>query len=80
MIEWTLKDLAFWAVGGGMVLVALFSWISRWSNGNAERRSMRRRMVCRTCLNVFEDGGAARVVECPHCGGLVERGRSRTLG
>lgn len=80
MIEFTLAQLAAWAIGASLVLIALFAWISRWSNRNAERRSLRARVTCRTCLHVFEDHGSHRVVRCTHCGSDTERGRSRSLG
>ena len=80
MIELTLTELAAWAIGAAMVLVAFFSWISRWSNRNAERRSLRRRVSCRLCLMVVEDEGRGRIFQCPHCGANNERGRNRSLG
>jgi predicted RNA-binding Zn-ribbon protein involved in translation (DUF1610 family) len=80
MIELTLTELAAWAIGAAMVLVALFSWISRWSSRNAERRSLRRRVTCRLCQLVVEDESRGRIFECPHCGAANERGRSRSLG
>ena len=80
MIEFTLTELAAWAIGAAMVLVAFFSWISRWSNRNAERRSLRRRVSCRLCLMVVEDEGRGRIFQCPHCGANNERGRNRSLG
>lgn len=80
MIQFTLTQLAAWAIGVSMVLVALFTWISRWSNRNAERRSLRGRVTCRTCLHVFEDHGTHRIVRCQHCGADTERGRPRRLG
>ena len=80
MIELTLTELAAWAIGAAMVLVAFFSWISRWSNRNAERRSLRRRVSCRLCLMVVEDEGRGRIFQCPHCGASNERGRNRSLG
>ena len=80
MIELTLTELAAWAIGAAMVLVAFFSWISRWSSRNAERRSLRRRVSCRLCLMVVEDEGRGRIFQCPHCGADNERGRNRSLG
>lgn len=80
MIELTLTELAAWAIGIAMVVVIFFEWISRWSNRNAERRSLRRRVSCRLCLLVVEDEGRGRVFHCPHCGADNERGRNRTLG
>jgi hypothetical protein len=80
MIELTLTELAAWAIGAAMVLVAFFSWISRWSNRNAERRSLRRRVSCRFCLMVVEDEGRGRIFQCQHCGADNERGRNRSLG
>jgi hypothetical protein len=80
MIELTLTELAAWSIGAAMVIVALFAWISRWSNRNAERRSLRRRVSCRLCLLVVEDEGSSRIFQCPHCGAANERGRNRSLG
>jgi predicted RNA-binding Zn-ribbon protein involved in translation (DUF1610 family) len=80
MIELTLTELAAWSIGVSMVVVALFAWVSRWSNRNAERRSLRRRVSCRLCLHVVEDDGRGRIFHCPHCGAANERGRNRSLG
>jgi hypothetical protein len=80
MIELTLTELAAWAIGVAMVIVAFFSWISRWSNRNAERRSLRRRVTCRLCQLVVEDEGRGRIFQCSHCGAANERGRNRSLG
>lgn len=80
MIELTLTELAAWSIGVSMVVVAFFAWISRWSNGNAERRSLRRRVTCRRCLLVVEDESSDRIFQCPHCGSANERGRNRSLG
>lgn len=80
MIELTLTELAAWSIGVSMVVVIFFEWISRWSNANAERRSLRRRVSCRLCLQVHEDDGRGRIFHCPHCGADNERGRNRTLG
>ena len=80
MIELTLTELATWSISVAMVLVIFFEWISRWSNGNAERRSLRRRVQCRLCLQVHEDEGRERVFRCPHCGAENEKGRNRSLG
>jgi len=80
MIELTLTELAAWSIGVSMVLVVFFTWISRWSARNAERRSLRRRVTCRLCLHVMEDDGRGRLSHCPHCGADNERGRNRSLG
>lgn len=78
--ELSLTELAAWSIGVTMVVVALFSWISRWANRNAERRSLRRRVSCRLCLLVVEDEGRGRIFNCPHCGAVNERGPNRSLG
>lgn len=80
MIELTLTELAAWCIGVTMVLVALFTWISRWSNANAERRSLRRRVTCRLCLLVIEDESRDKIFCCPNCGAENVRGRNRSLG
>lgn len=80
MIELTLTELAAGSIGVTMIAVVFFEWISRWSNGNAERRSLRRLVTCRLCLKVIEDEGHGRVFHCPHCGADNEKGRDRSLG
>ncbi|WP_193210903.1 hypothetical protein [Luteolibacter marinus] len=80
MIELTLTELAAWSIGASMILVVFFSWISRWSNANAERRSLRRKVTCRLCLFVVEDETRDRIFQCPHCGAQNVRGRNRSLG
>lgn len=80
MIDLTLTELAAWSIGGSMLLVVFFEWTSRWSAGNAERRSLRKRVTCRLCLQVLEDDGRDRIFHCPHCGAANERGRDRSLG
>jgi len=80
MIEISLTELAAWAIGITMVGVVFSEWVSRWSAGNAERRSVRKRVNCRLCLLVVEDEGRGRIFQCPHCGAENERGRSRSLG
>jgi predicted RNA-binding Zn-ribbon protein involved in translation (DUF1610 family) len=80
MIELSLTELAAGAIGITMVVVVFFEWVSRWSAGNAERRSVRKRVTCRLCLLVVEDDGRGRTFQCPHCGAENERGRNRSLG
>lgn len=80
MIELSLTELAAWCIGIPMVLVVFFSWLSRWSNRNAEHRALRRRVSCRFCQLVFEDEGRGRIFQCPNCGAANERGRNRNLG
>lgn len=80
MIEVSLRELAVGVIAVSMVLVLLFTWISHWSNRNAERRSLRRRIVCRLCLAVFENPGRERMVECPDCGARTDRRGPQALG
>ena len=80
MIELTLTELAAWSIGIPMVLVLFFEWTSRWSARNAERRSQRKRVTCRLCLQVLEEESRDRVFRCPHCGAENEKGRNRSLG
>jgi len=80
MIELTLTELALVVVGVAMCLVAFFGWMSRWAASNAEKRSLRQRIVCRLCLAVFEDSGRQDVVNCPECGAKTKRGGPQSLG
>ena len=80
MIELSLYELAAGAIGITMGIVVFFEWVSRWSAGNAERRSVKKRVACRLCLLVVEDDGRGRHFHCPHCGAANERGRNKSLG
>jgi predicted RNA-binding Zn-ribbon protein involved in translation (DUF1610 family) len=68
MIEVGLTGLAVGVLVAAMLLVFGFAWISRWSNRKAEQKSVKRRMVCRLCLAVFESSGHETEVDCPECG------------
>lgn len=75
MIELTLEELAVAVIGASLAFVVAAWWISGWTNANARRRGVRRRVVCRLCRHVFEDRGNERVVACPQCGAGNERRR-----
>ena len=80
MNELSLSEHDAGAIGITMAEVVFFEWVSRWSAGNAERRSVRKRVTCRLCLLVVEDDGRGRTFRCPHCEAENERGRNRSLG
>jgi hypothetical protein len=80
MIYLSLTELAFVVIGMALIVVAFFGWVSRWAARNAERRSLRHRIICRLCLAVFEDTGRQAVVDCPKCGAKTNRGSPQSLG
>lgn len=80
MIYLSLTELAFVVIGLAMVSVVFFGWVSRWAAKNAERRSLRSRIICRLCLAVFDDTGRQTVVDCPECGAKTNRGGPQALG
>ena len=80
MIELTLVELAFVVIGLSMFFVVFFEWVSRWSNGNAERRGVRGRRVCRLCLAVFSKPDDEATAKCPECGALTDRRGPSALG
>jgi rubrerythrin len=63
-----------------MVLVGIFSLLSRWKHRADERRAGRRRIVCRDCGHAWEHDGRERLLECPDCGVLNRKGRDQRLG
>lgn len=68
MIELTLEELAVAAIGASLAVVVAAVWVAGWADGNARRRSVRWRVVCRLCRHVFEDRSGERRVTCPQCG------------
>lgn len=75
-----LADFVLLVVFGSSLLVLLFTAISRALHVRSEARSLGRRVICRLCLNAFEDHGHDKIIACPRCGAANERGRGRRLG
>ena len=79
-MDLTLTDFVLFVVVGTAVLMIAFAVISRFLHARAERRSLAGRVICRLCLHAFEDEGHVHLVNCPVCGAVNEKGRSRRLG
>jgi len=79
-MDLTLAEFVLFLLLGTSGLVVVFSMISRTLHNRAEARSLARRVICRLCLHAFETQERGNIVECPHCGAVNERGRSRRLG
>jgi hypothetical protein len=79
-MEMTLADFVFYLVVACFVLVPIFTVVSRTLHARVERRSLANRVICRLCLHAFEDASHVGTVNCPVCGALNEKGRSRRLG
>lgn len=80
MIELTLTEMALAVLTAALVMVGLFSLISRWKHAADERLAARRRLICRDCGHAWEDDGRERIAPCPDCGVLNSKGRDRRLG
>ena len=79
-MELTLADFVFYAVLGAFVVVPVIAIGSRLLHNRVEKRSLGNRVVCRLCLHAFEDTHSVKMVSCPACGALNEKGRTRRLG
>jgi hypothetical protein len=79
-MELTLADFVLYMVLGCFALVPIFAVVSRTLHGRTEKRSLANRVICRLCLHAFEDTSHVRTVDCPVCGAVNEKGRSRRLG
>ena len=79
-MELTLADFVFYVLAGSFGLVVLFTLVSRTLKARAESRSLTNRVICRLCLHAFEDTSHIETVDCPSCGTMNEKGRSRRLG
>ncbi len=79
-MELSLADFVFVLLFGSFGLVLLSALLSRYFHARTERRALARRVICRLCLHAFEDSSPARIVACPACGALTEKGRPRHLG
>ncbi len=79
-MELSLADFIFYIVVACFVMVPIFTVVSRTLHARVERRSLANRVICRLCLYAFEDTSHVGTVNCPVCGALNEKGRSRRLG
>jgi hypothetical protein len=79
-MELTLADFVFYVVLGAFVIVPIIATVSRLLHNRVEKRSLANRVICRLCLHAFEDTSHVKTVDCPLCGAVNEKGRSRRLG
>jgi hypothetical protein len=79
-MELTLSNFVLYVLLGSFALVPILAVISRTMHLRKERRSLANRVICRLCLHAFEDTSHVNTVDCPVCGAVNEKGRSRRLG
>lgn len=79
-MELRLADFVVFVLVGSFSLMLVFAILSRLLHIRAERRSLANRVICRLCLHAFEDRSHVGTVDCPMCGAVNEKGRSRRLG
>ena len=79
-MDLTLADFVLYLLLGSFVLVPLFAVVSRVQHARVEKRALANRVICRLCLHAFEDTSHVKTVNCPICGAVNEKGRSRRLG
>ena len=79
-MDLTLADFVVFVLAGSTLMVVIFAMGSRILNKRAEKSALAQRVICRLCLHAFEIRQSGRIVHCPHCDALNERGRSRKLG
>ncbi len=75
-----LADFVLYGVFGLFALVPILAIISRTLHARVEKRAIASRVICRLCLHAFEDHSHVRTTDCPICGAVNEKGRSRRLG
>lgn len=79
-MELNLTELVLSLLVGSMVMVLIFTSISKLTRMSMEARSAARRVICRLCLHAFENPEKKSPVNCPRCGAANEKGRNRSLG
>ncbi|MES2440663.1 MAG: hypothetical protein V4584_16475 [Verrucomicrobiota bacterium] len=79
-MELTLADFVFHVVLGAFIVVPVIAMASRFLHNRLEKRLLANRVICRLCLHAFEDTSHVKTVDCPICGAVNEKGRSRKLG
>ena len=79
-MELTLANFVLLVLASSFALVPILAVVSRMFHLRKERRSLANRVICRLCLHAFEDTSHVHTVDCPVCGAVNEKGRSRRLG
>ncbi len=79
-MELKLADFVLYVLVSCFTLVPIVAIISRTLHARVESKALANRVVCRLCLHAFEDSSHVNIVNCPACGALNEKGRSRRLG
>jgi hypothetical protein len=79
-MELSLANFVLLVLLGSFALVPVLAVISRTMYLRKERRAIANRVICRLCLHAFEDTSHVNTVDCPVCGAVNEKGRSRRLG
>jgi len=74
-MEISLSHFVFVVVFGCCALVCVLAVVSRYLHHRSEKRALRRRVICRLCLNAFEDTSDSLLVDCPSCHARNERSR-----
>lgn len=59
--------------------VCVLTVVSRTLHALSEAKSLRKRVICRLCLNAYEEPAKKSTSTCPMCSAQNIRGRSRTL-
>ena len=76
-MELTLIEFVLTVIIGCCGFIVLALVISRTLRSRAERRSLKRRFICRLCLHAFEVRNGEEIVHCPECGVANERDSGR---
>ncbi|HEX5789798.1 MAG TPA: hypothetical protein VFY13_01540 [Luteolibacter sp.] len=79
-MELNLTELVVLMVGVSMGAVLIFSMISRTHRLAARASALSKLVICRLCLHAYENPERHKLIECPRCGALNQRGASRRLG
>ena len=73
-MDLSLTDLVVAVVYGSLGLVLLFAIISNTYRQQSRARAVSRTIVCRLCLQAYQQRERGHVSECPQCGARNERG------
>ena len=73
-MEFTLNQLVVTVVLGSMGLIVFFSFISRSHRLRGSAKASAQTVVCRLCLQAYQQRDRRPLSECPQCGARNERG------
>lgn len=80
MLEMSFEDLVIFVLAIPLLFVGILLLGSKMAQKALRKRVEETLFSCDVCGCLYEDESAKKIVPCPECGRMNQRGRDRSLG